>query len=123
MRQRNVNQPARGGSSRTKEAGCAALLAAGIALPFAHVVPWIAEHGPDVGQFLDDLFANRISSFFGWDVIVAVLALLLTVTVLDTTLTARQRAVTVLGSLLGASVGLPLYLLFRQRNLRRRATP
>jgi hypothetical protein len=92
----------------------------GIALPFAQAVPWFAEHGPDVPRFLDELFANPISSFFGWDVIVAVLVLLFTVTVVDTSLTARQRLLTVLGSLLGASVGLPLYLLLRQRNLRQR---
>ncbi|MFI0982061.1 DUF2834 domain-containing protein [Streptomyces sp. NPDC021093] len=101
------------------EAAYALLLAAGIALPFSQAVPWLVENGPDLGRLLDELFATRISSFFGWDVIVTVVALLFTVTVVDTSLTRAQRILTVLASLLGASVGLPLYLLLRQRNLRR----
>ncbi|MCX5202772.1 DUF2834 domain-containing protein [Streptomyces sp. NBC_00237] len=124
MQPHQNNRPrakARSRTGRLPELAYAALLAAGVALPFAQAVPWFVAHGPDAPRFLDDLFANRISSFFGWDVIVAVLALLFTVTVADTSLTARQRVLTVLGSLLGASVGLPLYLLLRQRNRRLRS--
>jgi ABC-type phosphate/phosphonate transport system permease subunit len=96
----------------------AGLLVAGVVLPFAQLVPWLVENGVDGGLFLDELFANRISSFFGWDVIVAVLVLLIVVTVVDSGLSRGQRALAVCGALLGASVGLPLYLLLRQRNLR-----
>ncbi|MGW7411732.1 DUF2834 domain-containing protein [Streptomyces sp. NPDC054863] len=110
-------------STTSTETAYAVLLAVGIALPFAQAVPWLAENGPDLGLLLDELFATRISSFFGWDVIVTVVALLFTVTVVDKSLTGAQRTLTVLASLLGASVGLPLYLLLRQRNLRRATAP
>ncbi|MFF0739487.1 DUF2834 domain-containing protein [Streptomyces sp. NPDC004111] len=103
---------------RGAEALWAVLLVAGIVLPYAQAVPWLADHGPDFGLLLDELFVNRISSFFGWDVIVSVVVLVVLVTVVDTELRRGQRVLVVCGSLLGASVGLPLYLLLRQRNLR-----
>ncbi|WP_238011394.1 DUF2834 domain-containing protein [Dactylosporangium sp. AC04546] len=94
-----------------------ALLAAGLVVPYVAVVPWFAEHGPDVPRFLDDLFVNRVSAFFGWDVIVGVVVLF-AVAATEPTLRRCDRALVVAGSLLGASVGLPLYLWLRERRRR-----
>ncbi|AGK77022.1 DUF2834 domain containing protein [Streptomyces microflavus DSM 40593] len=104
--------------NRTLEVVFALLLVAGIALPYAQAIPWLAENGLDLHRLIDEIFATRISSFFGWDVIVAVVVLLTAASV-DTHLSKGQKALVGLGALLGASVGLPLYLLLRQRNLRR----
>ncbi|MDY7035125.1 MAG: DUF2834 domain-containing protein [Thermodesulfobacteriota bacterium] len=38
--------------------------------------PFIVENGFDVGLFIDQLFANKVSSFFVCDVIVSVVVLL-----------------------------------------------
>lgn len=97
-----------------------ALLALGTALPFAQLIPWLRRHGLDLAKFREDLFANRISGFFGWDVLVAVPTLVVLV-LADRELRPAQRGLVVAGSLLGTSVGLPLYLVLREGN--RRAFP
>jgi Terpene cyclase DEP1 len=47
----------------------------GTILPYLFLVPFLREHGLDLRRLFDDLFANRISSFFGMDVIVASICL------------------------------------------------
>lgn len=103
--------------SAVKEAVYVALLAAGVALPYAQALPWLREHGLDVRRFGEELFANRISSFFGWDVIVSA-ATLITLSAIDDELPPGQRIAVAAGSLGGASVGFPLYLLLRARHRR-----
>src|SRR5205814_1376998 len=43
----------------------------GAALPYWQLVPWVAAHGLKIRLMLEELFANRISAFFGVDVIVS----------------------------------------------------
>ena len=99
---------------RRREWTYLALLIAGIAVPYAPAVPWLADHGLDVPAFTDAMFANPISAFFTLDVVVAVVALLALVA-FDRELRSSERAVVAAGSLAGASVGLPLYLWLRER--------
>jgi hypothetical protein len=47
----------------------------GTALPYAFFVPFLLEHGLNIGLLLNQLFANDISAFFGMDVIVSSLVL------------------------------------------------
>ena len=100
------------------EAVDGALWVAGTALPLFQLLPWLAEHGLDIRLFVAELFANRISAFFAWDVIVAV-AVLLVLVVADQELPTRQRLGVAVASLLGASCGLPLYLLLREHHRNR----
>lgn len=109
-----------GPHGRRMEAVYAGLLGLGVVLPFSRFVPWLLDHGLDVGRFFDDLFANRVAGFFGLDVFVAA-GTLLVLAAVDRELRPRQRWLVTGGSLLGASVGLPLYLLIRERNRRRAA--
>jgi hypothetical protein len=41
----------------------------GTILPYLFLVPFLREHGLDLRTLYEQLFANRISSFFGMDVI------------------------------------------------------
>jgi hypothetical protein len=107
-------------STATRPAGrhvwiYAVLLALGTVIPFLQIMPWLVDHGLDVGLFVDELFDNPVSSFFALDVIMAVVTLLV-LAVIDRELSARQRGVVGLSALLGASVGLPMYLLLREWN-------
>jgi hypothetical protein len=43
--------------------------------PYSQFVPFLKEHGLDLGVFFEQLFSNRISSFFGQDVIVSSMVL------------------------------------------------
>jgi hypothetical protein len=93
----------------------AVLFVLGCVLPLSQFVPWVIAHGLDPGLFLGDLFANRISSFFGLDVIVSALALL------AWTWDERRRralrrawAPALATVLVGVSAGLPLLLFLRR---------
>ena len=93
----------------------AVLLALGTIIPLLRIMPWLVDHGFDVRLFIDELFANPVSSFFALDVIMAVITLLV-LAFLDRDLSRRQRIGVGLASLLGASVGLPAYLTVREWN-------
>jgi len=38
----------------------------GAVLPYSQFVPWLAEHGVNGRQFVQQLFATRVSTFFRW---------------------------------------------------------
>ncbi len=88
----------------------------GVVLPYWEFVPWITAHGLNVPLLVQQLFANRISGFFGLDVIVSSLVLLVFM---------RAEAVRV-GNIrgpwlpviallvVGVSLALPLFLYLRE---------
>src|SRR5687767_449963 len=92
-----------------------ALFVLGCLLPLSQLVPWVAAHGADPRLFVSELFANRISGFFGLDVIVSAVVLL--VWLWDEQ---RRRRVAhpwlpaLATVLVGVSAGLPLLLYLRR---------
>lgn len=90
----------------------------GTVLPYSQFVPFLLEHGLDVNLFLEQLFANRISAFFGMDVFVSALILFVFIFGEGSRLKMKNLWVYVASTLLvGVSLGLPLFLLMRQRKL------
>jgi hypothetical protein len=90
----------------------------GLLFPYSQFVPWIVEHGLNLQLFVHDLFVNRISGFFGLDVIVSALVLWLFVWSEGRRLRMRYLWLPVLASLtVGVSLGLPLFLYLRQSYL------
>ena len=51
------------------------LCVVGTILPLAAFLPFLRTHDLDLGEFVDQLFATPVSSFFGWDVIVSSMVL------------------------------------------------
>ena len=49
----------------------------GIAVPYSQFIPWLLANGMNPPLFFHQLFANRISAFFGMDVIVSAITLLI----------------------------------------------
>ncbi|MBE9035169.1 DUF2834 domain-containing protein [aff. Roholtiella sp. LEGE 12411] len=90
----------------------------GFALPYSQFIPFTLEHGFDIKLFFEQLFANKISGFFGMDVIVSSLVLWVFVFWEGTRLKMQHLWIYVACNLLvGVSLGLPLFLLMRQRQL------
>jgi hypothetical protein len=90
----------------------------GIVLPCWALVPWLMDHGLDVALFCQELFATRIGAFFGLDVIVSAIVLLLFVFTEGRGLAIPHLWLPVLATfLVGVSLGFPLFLYLRQRRL------
>jgi uncharacterized protein DUF2834 len=95
-----------------------ALCIAGTVLPYSQFLPFLREHGLDLRLFFEQLFANRISAFFGWDVIVSALVLWVLVLVEGRRAGVRHLWAPIAASLaVGVSLGLPLFLYQRERRI------
>lgn len=101
-----------------------ALCFLGFLLPYWQFVPWLAEHGLNLALFARELFVNRISAFFGMDVLVSAVALIGFIRVEGRRINAGRRWIPVLATLLvGVSLGLPLFLYLRELNMESRGSP
>jgi hypothetical protein len=95
-----------------------ALCLAGVLLPYWQFVPWAFQHGLNLALFVRELFANRIGAFFGMDVIVSAVALLVFTRIESKRLGIRRRWLVVVAVLtVGVSLGLPLFLYLRELEL------
>lgn len=96
----------------------------GLAVPNAAFWPWLAAHGFAPRQFISDLFSNGISTFFGLDVLLTALVLLVFVVSEGRRLGMRHRWISVAAAcLVGVSLALPLFLYQRQLRLDRMLEP
>lgn len=92
-----------------------AIAVVGSIVPLAAVLPWFLQHGVDLPRFVQDLFSNRVSAFFAWDVIISALVVVVAAFWVSG-ITGAQRVIVSVGTLLvGVSCGLPLLLYFWTR--------
>ena len=92
----------------------ALLCVLGVVLPFLQFVPWVGAHGLNLELMFSELFANRISAFFAWDVIVSALVLLVLAYAERKVLGGRVWLPVVAVFCVGVSLGLPLLLYLRE---------
>ncbi len=87
----------------------------GTLLPLSQFVPFLLEHGLAPGEFLGQLFATRISAFFGLDVAVSAVVLCAFVVAEGRRLGMRRLWLYFVATFgVGVSLGLPLFLLARE---------
>jgi hypothetical protein len=92
----------------------------GLVLPYSQFAPWALKHGINLALFFDELFANRIGTFFALDVILSAIVLIIFVLVEGRRLRMRGLWLPIAGTLLvGVSFGLPLFLYLREVQLDR----
>lgn len=95
------------------------LCIAGFVLPYSQFVPWVFAHGLDARLFFSELFSNRISGFFGMDVVVSAFVLIPFILAEGRRLGVKRVWLPVAGTLLvGVSFGFPLFLFMREPHLR-----
>jgi hypothetical protein len=97
-----------------------ALCFIGALLPYWQFVPWLLRHGIDLPLFVRELFVNRISAFFGMDILVSALVLVVFMRVESARLNIGRRWLPVLAVLtVGVSLGLPMFLYLRELSMER----
>src|SRR6185295_10186850 len=90
----------------------------GTVLPYSQLVPFLREHGFDSRILVEQLFANRISAFFGLDVVVSSLVLWAFVITEGRRKKMKHLWVYILCNItVGVSLGLPLFLYVRERKV------
>ena len=90
------------------------LCVAGIALPYWQFIPWVLDHGLNLRLMIEQLFANRISAFFGMDVLVSAVVVCV-FSRMERASLGGKRWLPVLAVLtVGVSLGLPLLLYLRE---------
>lgn len=90
----------------------------GAVIPYWQFIRWLAENGLNVSLFFQHLLANRISTFFVLDVLISAIVLLRFISAEGSRLHLKQRWLVSLSVILvGVSLGLPLFLYLRERQL------
>ena len=90
----------------------------GMMLPYWQFVPWVFEHGLNLPLFFQELFANRIGAFFGMDVLMSAVVLVVFMKAEASRLNVRRSWIPILALLLvGVSLALPVYLYLRELKL------
>jgi hypothetical protein len=88
----------------------------GAVLPYAKFVPWVRENGLNFPLLLTELFSTRIGGFFGLDVILSAVTLLIFIRSEGGHRKMRLLWLPVAATcLVGVSCGLPLFLYLRER--------
>jgi hypothetical protein len=90
----------------------------GTILPYSQLLPFLLAHGLDIRLIFEQLFSNRIGGFFGLDVIVSSIVLWVLVLTEGRRLGVKHLWSPIAASLVvGVSLGLPLFLYLREKEL------
>jgi len=96
----------------------AALAVAGLVLPYAFFLRFLAAHGPDGREFLRELFGTPISAFFAADLLISAVVFLVFLGREAVRPAVPRRWIYVLALLtVGLSLALPLFLFARESAL------
>ena len=91
---------------------------AGIIVPMTQFIPWVLENGLNVPLLIQELFSTRIGAFFGLDVIVSAIVLVVFVLCEGKRLSISNLWIPVAATFcVGVSFGLPLFLYMRQSKI------
>jgi hypothetical protein len=90
----------------------------GVVLPYRHFLPWLMENGLNLKLLIEQLAANRVSLFFGTDVMVSALAVLVLVRLDGARFAVKHRWAPIVALFtVGVSLALPLFLYLREDRL------
>ena len=90
------------------------LCLAGLIGPYWQFVPWLAEHGLNVSLMFRELFSTRIGAFFGMDVLISTLVIVVWARLDRAYFGPRWWLGLVALAMVGVSLALPLMLYLRE---------
>ena len=94
-----------------------ALFIIGTIVPYIAFVPWVMDHGLDISRLVEELFADRISAFFGLDVIVSTIVFWVFITWEGKRVGVLLWPPIIASLTIGVSSALPLFLFLRERRM------
>ena len=95
------------------------LMGLGLIIPYSLFLPFFAEHGMDISLMMDQLFANRISSFFAMDLMISAVAAISFMIYQGIKIKMKIFWIPVACTvLIGLSFAFPLYLYLREVHLK-----
>jgi phosphoglycerol transferase MdoB-like AlkP superfamily enzyme len=90
----------------------------GLVLPYYFLISFLSENGLNLALIIQELFANKISTFFAIDLIISIIVFWFYLYHEATTRKMKNWWVYILASLtVGLSFALPLFLYFRERHI------
>ena len=90
----------------------------GAIVPYTRFVPWLAQHGLDFRLLVAELFSTRIGGFFGLDVLISALVLIVFIRREGARRQMQGLWLPISATcLIGVSCGLPLFLFLRERHI------
>ena len=93
------------------------LFVAGTIVPYVAFVPWVIDHGLDLSRMVEELFVNRVSAFFGLDVIASTIVLWVFVNWEGKRVGVPLWPPILASLLVGVSSALPLFLFLRESRI------
>lgn len=96
----------------------------GVTLTYWQFGPWVMQNGLHLPLFFHQLFANRISAFFGMDLFVSAAVLVVFMRAESSRLSISGSWLPLLALIfVGVSLALPLFLYMRERRLESEPSP
>ena len=96
----------------------ASLALIGTVAPLSQFMPWLSRHGLDIQLLIQQAFEPNIAAFAWLDVIISAVVLLLFIYWEGRRIKLQRLWIPALGTCaVGVSLGLPLFLMMRERKL------
>ena len=90
----------------------------GLVLPYTHMIPYISENGMDMVSLFKSQFANDATSFFGFDLLIAAIIILIFMYIEAKRMKMKHVWLPFLSVIcIGLAFGLPLFLYMRENHL------
>ena len=85
------------------------------------MIPWTIENGLNINLMIAEMFVNRMSTFIAFDLLITVLAVIFFIIHEGRRIKLKQLYLPILAIfLVGVSLGFPLFLYLRQREIDRK---
>jgi Terpene cyclase DEP1 len=89
----------------------------GFTLPLSQFIPFLVEHGLNLELFINQLLINRISAFFGMDVVISAVVVITLIFAEGRRIKMSNLWIPIICLTVGVSFSLPVFLFMRQRHL------
>ena len=93
----------------------------GIILPYSAFMPYFMQFGFDFDDIINKIFVNPIATFIGYDLLVAVMAILVLIVAESKRLSIKYIWLPILAMFfIGTAFGFPLFLYLRELELEKK---